>query len=158
MNPLRTKLLAVAAKEVDYTEAPPNSNRTKYGKWFGLDGVAWCGMFVSWVYAQAGSPLPPMGFPKGFAGCQTAAAYFTRKGLWVKDPLPGDIVLFDWNMDGRFDHTGIYVSHKPTGLEKTGRFNTLEGNTSLTNQSNGGQVMRRVRDYQYARFARVIAP
>jgi len=133
-------IIKIAEKEIGQSESPKNSNKSKYGKWFGFDGVAWCGMFVSWVYFQAGKPLPNIGFKKGFAGCQTAVAYFKSKG-WITDkPVAGDIVFFDWNGDGRYDHTGIFVSWAINGS-----FNTIEGNTSLTNQSNGGQVMQRVR-------------
>jgi len=147
----RQKLLAIAAKEVGYAETPANSNKTKYGKWFGFDGVAWCAIFVSWCYAQAGITLPRIGFSKpGFAGCQTAVAFFIKNRMVVKDPQPGDIVFFDWNGDGRYDHVGIY--RRPNAK----RFDTYEGNTSLTNQSNGGQVMERTRDYKNALFVRVL--
>lgn len=146
---LRDRILAIARAEVGYSEAPPNSNRTKYGKWFGLDGVAWCGMFVSWCYAKAGAPLGNIGFAKGFAGCQTAFAFFTKQKCIVTDPQPGDVVLFDWNGDGRHDHTGIYVRR----INAT-TFEAIEGNTSLTNQSNGGQVMLRQRPFKLAVFAR----
>jgi len=135
------KLLAIAASEVGTTENPPGTNRSKYGKWFGYDGVPWCGIFVSWYYAKAGIPLPRIGFASpGFAGCQTAVAWFRKKGRVVDSPAPGDIVFFDWNGDGRYDHTGIYVRELPGR-----RFETIEGNTALNNQSNGGQVMRRER-------------
>jgi len=43
------KIVRIASNEAGYVETPPNSNKTKYGQWFGFDGVAWCGMFVSWV-------------------------------------------------------------------------------------------------------------
>ena len=72
------KVVEVAKKEIGTTESPKNSNKTKYGKWFGFDGVAWCGMFCSWVYAEAGVPLGNIGFLKGFAGCQTAVAHFKK--------------------------------------------------------------------------------
>ena len=52
------EIVRVAEKEIGQIEKPLNSNKTKYGKWFGFDGVAWCGMFVSWVYATAGFQLP----------------------------------------------------------------------------------------------------
>lgn len=147
------KLLKVAAAEIGYVEAPMNTNRTKYGKWFGLDGQPWCGMFVSWCYAQAGMPLPSIGFSKGFAGCQTAGAYFKKKGWVVNEPQPGDIVLFDWQNDGRYDHTGIVVKRlTATTIE------TIEGNTSAINQSNGGQVQRRTRNIRNALFARPPKP
>ena len=142
-------VVAVAEKELGYVETPAGSNRTKYGKWFGVDGVAWCAMFVSWCYDKAGLPLGNIGYTKGFAGCQSAHKYFSKNGLLVTDPQPGDIVLFDWNGDGRYDHTGIFVKKlSPTTFE------TIEGNTAIGNDSNGGQVMRRVRKYSVAVFAR----
>lgn len=136
------KLIEIAKDEVGYSETPPNSNQTKYGKWFGFDSVPWCGMFVSWVFNQALLPLGNIGFLKGFAGCQTAVAHFRKKQQVTTTPTPGCIVFFDWNLDGRFDHTGIFIRH----IDKD-HFETVEGNTSLTNQSNGGQVMLRKRKY-----------
>ena len=47
--------------ELGTLESPPNSNRTKYGAWYGFDGFPWCAMFVSWVYDKAGSPLGKIG-------------------------------------------------------------------------------------------------
>ena len=135
------KVIIVAFAEVGQKEVPKNSNKTKYGKWFGFDGVAWCGMFVSWCYAMAGIQLPKIGFSKGFAGCQTAVAYFKKSGEITKNPQLGDIVFFDWNGDGRYDHTGLFNGWK----EKGKTFYSVEGNTSLTNQSNGGEVMSRTR-------------
>lgn len=141
------KIIEIAEKEIGYTEIPSNSNKTKYGKWFGFDGVAWCGMFVSWCYDKAGQPLSNIGFSKGFAGCQTAVAHYKKKNKITTTPVPGDIVFFDWNNDGRYDHTGLFVKD----IDGTS-FETIEGNTSLTNQSNGGQVMRRKRKYSGVLF------
>ncbi len=135
-------IIEIAASEIGSGELPLNSNKTKYGKWFGLDGVAWCGMFVSWVYAQAGKPLGNIGFLKGFAGCGTAVAYFQKKKLTTLKPVEGDIVFFDWNKDQRYDHTGIFVKDID-GVH----FETIEGNTAIGNDSNGGSVMRRRRAY-----------
>lgn len=136
------KIADLAYSEKGYTESPKNSNKTKYGKWFGFDGVAWCGMFVSWCYFQSGFPLGNIGFTKGFAGCQTAVSHFTNTKEIVKEPKVGDIVFFDWNGDKRYDHVGIFNGWKD---KYKGIFYTIEGNTSLTNQSNGGEVMSRVR-------------
>ena len=141
----------IAAGEIGQTETPPDSNKTKYGKWFGLDGVAWCGVFVSWCYDKAGKPLGNIGFKKGFAGCQTAVAHFKKAGKIVSEPQPSDIVFFDWNKDGRYDHTGMFVKW----IEKQkGTFETIEGNTAVGNDSNGGNVMRRVRNKSVAIFVR----
>ncbi len=140
-------IITLAQAEIGYSETPVNSNKTKYGKWFGLDGVAWCGIFVSWLYAKAGFPLGKIGFTKGFAGCQTAVAHFKKTKEVTNFPQPGDIVFFDWNADGRFDHTGIFVRHIDAM-----NFESIEGNTSLANQSNGGTVMLRKRSFKNALF------
>jgi len=140
------KIVEIARNEVGYTETPPGSNRTKYGKWFGLDGMPWCGIFVSWVYSRAGYPLGNIGFRNGFAGCQTAVAYFRKKNMITDTPAAGDIVFFDWNGDGRYDHCGIFLS------ESDNKFMSIEGNTSAANNSNGGLVMIRRRSYRYAIF------
>lgn len=141
----------IAEKERGYSENPPNSNRTKYGKAFGLDGVPWCALFVSFCYSKAGVTLPKIGFAKpGFAGCQTAAAYFAKAGMLTVTPEPGDIVLYDWNQDGRFDHTGIYQRKIDAAT-----FYAIEGNTAVGNDSNGGQVMQRRRKVTNAIFVRI---
>jgi cell wall-associated NlpC family hydrolase len=141
------KIVEIATSEIGYAESPAGSNRTKYGRWFGLDGVPWCAIFVSWCYAQAGRPLGRIGYLKGFAGCQTGYDYWKKHNKLTSQPVEGDIVLFDWNRDGRFDHTGIFVKDLGNGY-----FQSIEGNTSLANQSNGGQVQLRKRSYATAVF------
>ena len=133
-------IVEIAKLEIGTYEFPNDTNKTKYGKWFGFDGVPWCGIFVSWCYAQAGFPLPKIGFTKGFAGCQTAVAYFKKNGMITENPVAGDIVFFDWNGDGRFDHTGIFEKWIDDNC-----FLTIEGNTSFLNQSNVGVVINRER-------------
>ena len=142
--------LDVARKEIGTAEHPPDTNRTKYGEWFGLNGVPWGGIFVSWCFDRAGVVLPKIGFSKpGFAGCQTAVAYWRREGRVVTKAQPGDIVFYDWNGDGRYDHTGIF----DTRISDT-HFWAIEGNTAVNNDSNGGTVMRRKRPYRRAIFVR----
>lgn len=141
------KILNIAKNELGYFESPNNSNQTKFGKWFGLDAVPWCGIFVSWCYAMAGFQLPKIGFLKGYAGCQTAVKYFKEKQEITTTPSAGDIVFYDWNGDGRYDHTGIFVEKLDEEY-----FQAIEGNTSLTNQSNGGKVMIRKRSFKNCIF------
>ena len=143
-----TNVIKVARQEVGYIEN--KGNKTKFGEWFGLNGVSWCGIFVSWCYAMGGVPLPKIGFKRGFAGCQTAAEYFSAKKLIVKNPVAGDIVLYDWKSDGRYDHTGIYLKHNENNT-----FAAIEGNTSTVNQSNGGSVMVRTRQYRNCIFVHI---
>lgn len=134
------EIIKIAESQIGEGEKPSNSNKTKYGKWFGYDGVAWCGIFVSWCYAQANLQLPKIGFLKGYAGCQTAVAYFKKNNKITTKPISGDIVFFDWNADGRYDHTGLFVK-----WINDKEFETIEGNTAVGNDSNGGNVMKRIR-------------
>lgn len=138
-----------AKGELGISEVPPNSNLQKYGEWFGWNGVAWCAQFVSWCYDKSGYPLGNIGFAKGFAGCQSAYAHFLKTKEITTNPQEGDIVLFDWNGDHRYDHVGIFVKWVD---ESKGKFESIEGNTSLTNDSNGGTVMLRTRNKSVAVF------
>jgi CHAP domain len=147
------EIIRIAEKEIGVSEAPKNSNNTKYNKWFGLPKMPWCGMFVSWCYAMAGFQLPKIGFSKGFAGCQTAVAYFKKNNQITTEPQEGDIVFFDWNKDGRYDHTGIFVKWIDDN-----NFETIEGNTAVGNDSNGGTVMKRKRDKTKANVLFVNVP
>lgn len=140
-------IIKIAKAQLGVSEMPENSNRTAFGEWFGLNGVPWCGIFVSWCFARAGFPLGNIGFKLGFAGCQSAVAHFKSTGEVTKTPVAGDIVFFDWNGDGRYDHTGIFLEH-----EDVYRFWTIEGNTSIGNNSNGGKVMKRLRSYKNVLF------
>lgn len=139
----REKLLAIAEKEIGTKEEPANSNKQKYGEWFGWNGVAWCAIFVSWVYDQAGFRLPAIGgHKKGFAYCPYMVTYARQNKLITLLPAPGDIVMFDWDADSKSDHTGIF---KRWLNEQRTEFECIEGNTSPTNNSNGGAVMLRKR-------------
>ena len=143
------KVIDIAFAEVGVTESPKNSNKTKYGKWFGLDGVPWCAIFCSWVYAKAGVPLGKIGYTKGFAGTQYALSHFKKTKEITKDPQVGDLVFFDWNGDNRVDHVGIFNGWKD---KAKGLFYTVEGNTAIGNDSNGGEVMSRTRSKAQAVF------
>jgi hypothetical protein len=143
------KVIQIAKGELGVSETPPNSNKQKYGEWFGWNGVAWCAQFVSWCYASAGYALGNIGYTKGFAGCQSAYSHFLSTKEITTNPQEGDIVLFDWNGDRRFDHVGLFVKWVD---DKKDKFETIEGNTSLVNDSNGGTVMRRVRNKSVSVF------
>jgi len=114
---------------------------TKYGAWFGFDGAPWCAMFVSWVYHAAGHSLGNVETPNGFKYCPAGYNFWKAGNRFTDDPQPGDIVLFDWNGDGTCDHTGIFIRWINEG--KT--FASWEGNTAVGNDSDGGEVMTRMR-------------
>ena len=133
-----TDILAIARKELGYTESPAGSNRTKYGKWFGLDGQPWCMMFVQWCFRQAGGQdlLPAL-----TASCGALMRAAQAKGCWVTGGYqPGDVVIYDFPGNNvKTDHCGIVEQLSGGGIM------AIEGNTGSGNDADGGQVQRRVR-------------
>lgn len=138
----RQSIIDTASSQNGTVESPPKSNQTKYGQWYGLNGVKWCAIFVSWVYDHAGNPLEKIDAPHGYQSCQSGYMYWKRNNCIVKEPQQGDVVLYDWNGDGICDHTGIFVEW--VDANKT-TFRAWEGNTELSNDSDGGKVMLRER-------------
>jgi putative peptidoglycan binding protein/CHAP domain-containing protein len=139
--------LAVAIQEIGAKESPANSNKNKFGKWFGVDGVAWCNIFVSYCFLngakyvicsdQTGGGV----YAKGCTYVPTTEAWLKATGMWKgrTEPLPGDIAIYNWD-GGVPDHIGIVEEYLGGG-----QFHAIEGNTAVGNDSNGGQVMRRLR-------------
>ena len=117
-------VLDCARSEIGVGENPSGSNRTKYGEWYGMNGVAWCAIWVSYVFYRAGLPLA-FTTSKGFSYCPYGVAAFKKKGQWyTSKPRPGDVVFFNWD-GGAVDHVGIVES-----VNRDGSINTIEGNTS----------------------------
>lgn len=130
--------LALAATQLGYVEAPVN--RTKYGRWFGWDGVAWCAIWVSWVAAMVGSQLPPLSNKNGIAYVPLIKSHAIATGQWRSAssgyrPKPGDLIVF-W-FTNRPDHVGMVG---PKGKMADGRVHSYEGNTNAAGSRTGGMV------------------
>jgi hypothetical protein len=153
----RREALKRAISQIGVEENPPDSNRCKYSQWYGMIGP-WCAMFVTWCYETTGNhPSFAQGSKYAYVPYIVGDARANRNGLTTTDnPIPGDLVCFDWQGDTIHDHIGFFEKWLPGG----GDFNTIEGNTSYANQSNGGQVMRRTRNRTQTRcvFVRVSEP
>lgn len=138
------QLLDVARKEIGYKESPPNSNMTKYGKWMGLNGYAWCCSFCTWVFHKAGVQLPTK-----TGSCTVMMNAAKQAGMWVTSNFkPGDLVIFDFSGQQKTaKHIGIVEEVIPDfGVT------SIEGNTSSTDagsQDNGGMVCRKRRRNKY---------
>jgi CHAP domain-containing protein len=141
---LRTRALDKATSQLGVVESPADSNRTPYGAWYGADGQPWCAMFTTWCYEHAGdSPSFVRGSRYAFVPYIVGDARAGRYGLMTTDdPIPGDLVCYDWQSDGTYDHVGIFEGW---GFA-FGDFSAIEGNTSAADNSNGGQVQRRSRN------------
>lgn len=113
-------IVDIAIGEIGYREQ--GQNRTKYGAWFGMNGAAWCHMFVSWCANQAGVSTSVV--PKT-ASCSEGVRFFQGKGLFKYKgkytPKRGDIIYFG---AGGGSHVGIV--EKVSG----NTVHTVEGNSS----------------------------
>jgi CHAP domain len=138
---LTEKVLDLARSQIGYTEKPINSNHTKYNEWYYGKPLSapWCAIFTSWLFAQSGKTLAWQN-DRGFAYCPYGVKRAKELNIWFTSPKVGDLVFFDWGRDGISDHIGVVET-----LNQDGSITTIEGNTSLSNDSNGGQVMRRTR-------------
>lgn len=144
------KILDIARSQIGVTEYPPGSNNVKYNTaYYGqpvYDGLwdtvfPWCAVFVWWVFRAAdASELYYDGYRT--ASCPVLAEFYKSRGQFVRSGYrPGDIVFFDFGVGGYgYDHVGIIEK-----VNSDGTYTTIEGNTSLTSDDNGGAVMRRVR-------------
>lgn len=136
-------IVKTATAEIGVKESPKNSNKQKYGAEYGVNGTAWCCQFVWWVFKHARAEALFYGGKKT-AYCPTLMNFYKSKGQFVaKDYKPGDIIFFDFNSNKSADHVGIV--EKVSGSTVY----TIEGNTAVGNDSNGGQVMRRERSTKY---------
>lgn len=142
------ELINIAQNEVGVKENPANSNNVKYNTWYygkSVSGAAypWCAAFVSWCFKSAQGLCPKT------ASCLTMLQWFEGKGQIVRDPKPGDIVFFHYSTNTRrTNHVGIVI-----GVE--GKIiRTVEGNTSVSSNDNGGSVMERMRNKNIVAYAR----
>jgi hypothetical protein len=142
---VRAAALAKAKTFLGYAESPPGTNGNMFGAWYGMNFEPWCAMFVSYCYelgSDQGSPTFRAGSAYSYVPYVVSDAKAKKNGLAVTTgPQPGDLVCFDWDRDGVFDHIGLFE-----GWTGGRTLQTVEGNTSASNDSNGGSVMRRQRD------------
>lgn len=129
------QIFDIARAEIGVRESPAGSNRQKYGEAYGWNGVAWCAIFVWWIFRQAGADNL---LPAKTASCWQLMDAAKKAGLWVtSDYKPGDVLIYQF---GASHHTGICES--VSGNTVT----AIEGNTGISNDANGGMVMRRKRN------------
>ena len=140
------KVMSTALQYLGVKEYPAGSNKVKfntdyYGRAVSGPDYPWCCTYIWDVYRMAeASQLFYNGQKTAY--CPTVVNWGRSAGLTVpiNSGRYGDIVLFDWNHDGVADHIGLIESKK-----ENGSYITIEGNTAVGNDSNGGEVMRRVR-------------
>ncbi|MGE0025691.1 MAG: CHAP domain-containing protein [Thermoleophilia bacterium] len=136
--------LPFARAELGVKEDPAGSNDGPRVRVFRLGHrrEPWCADFGEWALEQAGWERPDWNW--SFCPSWLEAARKCRRGMRLltssERPQPGDIALYDWGHDGTADHFGLVET-----VQSFTSFTAIEGNTSVGNDSNGGQVMRRGR-------------
>lgn len=147
---IREQALRIAITQLGATESPAGTNSgpqvNEYLKSAGLGpGFPWCMAFVHWCYRGAGLEIEhPNEASVGFF-----QEWAKRNGFLVSTPARGDIVCYNFDADNWPDHVGIVEE------AASGRINTVEGNTAIGNDANGGMVMRRSRSTTRCVFARI---
>lgn len=136
-------VLTIAAWQIGVQESPANSNRCKYNDWFygrSVSGSAypWCVTFIQWVFNEAGYNLYKTASCGALLNRYKA---FSPKQVVTQGFKPGDLVIFDFSGKRKAtQHIGIVEA-----VMDDGTLTTIEGNTAIGNDSNGGAVMRRKR-------------
>ena len=121
------RFLNIAKYEADWGYHEDNENNiTPYGQWYGLNGNAWCAMFVSWCahYAGITNTLVPK-----YSWCPSGVSWYKSRGRYHISgngyvPKIGDIIFFYNAQAGRVSHTGIVIEGTTTHVS------TIEGNSS----------------------------
>ena len=149
--PTVNEVLALAESQVGITEYPPNSNNVKYNtEYYGHEvsgsSYPWCCVFVWWCFNQFNPCLV-----KKTASCQDLAQWFKDNGKWGSTAHVGDVVFFKFNTNSRWtNHVGIVKEVLDGGL----KIKTIEGNTSINSDDNGGAVMERTRSSNIVGYGR----
>lgn len=91
----------------------------------------WCGAFIYYCCREVGISVPivPNGFWATMALVESWKYWATKTGIWhpntsTFNPSRGDIVIFDWDLDGFSNHIGIVRGYTPGASS----FETSEGN------------------------------
>lgn len=133
-------VINLARSQVGYIERP--TNRTKYGVYYGMDGAAWCAMFLSWCHAQVNQRhFVNFSTSRGYAYTPAGVEGFKSRGQFRPSPQLGAHVFYRFS-GNRVHHVGLVVGIGNGWIE------AVEGNTSRGSrgsQSDGGGVWLRRR-------------
>lgn len=117
------KFIETASAYLDYTSGPMLDNR--FGAMVGYNNQPWSGAFIDVVARESGLHLP------SFVYTPTGLAEAARLGLIRSQPLPGDIVVYNFASENSgtpfaMSHVGVIIDIREWKL--TGRFLAIEGN------------------------------
>ena len=143
-------ILNKAESYVGVKESPANSNNVifnthYYGQPVSGSDYPWCCVFIWDIFRLCGASSLFYGGKK-CAYTPTLANYYKQQGRWYTAPKVGDIVFYQFKNSNRICHVGLVKK-----VVNSNKIITIEGNTSSTNDSNGGAVEIRERDLTYVK-------
>ena len=133
-----------ARADLGYTESPANSNMTKFGAAYGMNGVPWCVMALWYWFDKAGERMAFFGGGRT-ASCGTLLRWYKEQGLTVpvEQVQVGDIVILNFHGTQDTEHCGLVVDTAKNDKAAVRYVQTVEGNTTPGtegSQDNGGCV------------------
>jgi hypothetical protein len=146
---VKSRAFQIAVGEIGTKESPFGSNRQKYGDWYGMNGVPWCAIFVSYCIAKAGRTAWRYSYVPNIS---SDAVRGVNGMSPTYSPQRGDLVCY--TLHGDVDcHVAFFDEWISSAQQE---FHDLGGNTGPTNFSNGGEVLRQTRDVSLVhRFVRL---
>ena len=143
-NVTKNTIIKKAKSYIGTKESPKNSNNVIFNThYYGrpVHGAAypWCCVFLWDVFRLCGASSMFYGGKK-CAYTPTLANWFKSKKHWHTTPKAGDIVFYQFPGSSRINHVGLVIEV----INKT-TIKTIEGNTGIGNDANGGCVMVRTR-------------
>lgn len=134
-------VLSIAKTQLGYAESTKNytvledgetmQGYSRYGAWYGDPYGNWCAMFVSFCLDYAGVEGMPLD-----ANCENWIEALSQEeyGLYFAaedyEPVPGDVVFFDLDGDGKSDHVGLLEELTEETKETKAQIRTIEGNSA----------------------------
>lgn len=138
--------IEVERRELGVKESPAGSNNgprvSVYLHALGHGPEPWCADFQEWCLEQIGWERGDwnVSYCPSWVQAAREGAHGMRVLAATELPQVGDLALFDWDNDGVADHIGMIET-----VQGVNAFTSIEGNTSVSSDSNGGEVMRRTR-------------
>lgn len=144
-NMIRESVFNKAKSYEGLKESPANSNNVLfntiyYGKPVNNKDLSWCVVYIWYIFREL--CLSGLFYDgEKCASCTTLLEYYRKKGMVTTTPKKGDLVFFQFDKDKNPDHVGFFQEWKTSTT-----FYSEEGNTGIGNDSNGGEVMNRLRN------------
>lgn len=140
---MQERIIQAALLEIGTKETGDNNvkyNTEYYGRAVNGLNFSWCLVFIWYIFRKCG--LSKLFYDGGrCASCTAFFKFHEKRGETIKSGFaPGDIVFYDWDKSGDYDHVGILAAIEGN------KCMVIEGNTSTANNSNGGCVMLRERN------------